>query len=364
MESMSIACDREELIRRLSCPITLQCMRDPVIADDDVTYERNAIAAWYKVCKRKHEPLSSPLTKKHLNSSTLRPNLALKSMIDFLTGPLNLELSTEEPTVTMINDEMSVDSSGLSDSDEEEDESVEENSDDHDEFDSDQSEADFQLEIPPPQNNHSLFNPFNFPIVDIFNHPNSFVVGSDVNRLESDSSSDDEEEENENSSCSDSDSSTDSSQEGDEDDEEEVEQHAVQPSDYLHSNTPALIPAINTTVPSAGRLFDASNIFRRMLSSSSNNNNNNNMQINNVILPSSSSSQQQNDNDSESDFSTSDQSNEDDGNEASNDGNDLVISEEDILQVMELNQVSRERAIAAIQAHDGHIVDAILHLAR
>jgi pyridoxal/pyridoxine/pyridoxamine kinase len=42
----------------LSCPISLQLMTDPVMADDGYTYQRSAIEAWLNKCitgnKSKH----------------------------------------------------------------------------------------------------------------------------------------------------------------------------------------------------------------------------------------------------------------------------------------------------------------------
>jgi hypothetical protein len=37
-------------LEELSCPISMQLMTDPVVADDGHTYERHAIEAWIKKC--------------------------------------------------------------------------------------------------------------------------------------------------------------------------------------------------------------------------------------------------------------------------------------------------------------------------
>ncbi len=57
------------------CPITQELFRDPVIAADGNTYERNAIAHWLEA----HD--TSPMTGAILANTTLIPNLALRSLI-------------------------------------------------------------------------------------------------------------------------------------------------------------------------------------------------------------------------------------------------------------------------------------------
>eukprot|EP00210_Caulerpa_lentillifera_P006948 g6643.t1 len=69
----SMQSDMEQCI---CCPITLEVMRDPVIASDGHTYEREAIERWLR-CKT-----GSPVTRQPLSSSMLIPNIAMKYIID------------------------------------------------------------------------------------------------------------------------------------------------------------------------------------------------------------------------------------------------------------------------------------------
>lgn len=65
-----------EVEQSLCCPITFELMKDPVIAADGHTYEREAIEQWI------HEKNASPITGQPLTSSSLVPNLSIKHIID------------------------------------------------------------------------------------------------------------------------------------------------------------------------------------------------------------------------------------------------------------------------------------------
>lgn len=58
------------------CPISLECMKDPVLAKDGYTYERTAIQAWLQ----SHQ--TSPMTRTHLSNHELTPNYALRDAIE------------------------------------------------------------------------------------------------------------------------------------------------------------------------------------------------------------------------------------------------------------------------------------------
>lgn len=58
------------------CPITSEIMRDPVVASDGFSYEREAIQHWFDSHNR------SPMTNAVLDDLSLRPNFALRSTID------------------------------------------------------------------------------------------------------------------------------------------------------------------------------------------------------------------------------------------------------------------------------------------
>ncbi|CAF1259878.1 unnamed protein product [Didymodactylos carnosus] len=60
----------------LLCPITLQLFRDPVLAQDGHTYERQAIVEWIKTNG------TSPITGQHLSLEHLYPCYAIKKAVD------------------------------------------------------------------------------------------------------------------------------------------------------------------------------------------------------------------------------------------------------------------------------------------
>ena len=64
----------EDVPGRMVCPITQRVMKDPVICADGTTYERRAIAQWFR------QKAISPLTNLPI-AKTLTPNLALKDEI-------------------------------------------------------------------------------------------------------------------------------------------------------------------------------------------------------------------------------------------------------------------------------------------
>lgn len=59
-------------------------MRDPVIAADGHTYEREAITMW--ISNQSRNQKTSPMTRQPLTSTTLTPNLAIKHLIDQFTN--------------------------------------------------------------------------------------------------------------------------------------------------------------------------------------------------------------------------------------------------------------------------------------
>ena len=62
-----------------TCPITATLMRDPVLAHDGHTYEKEAIERWFAT-----HPLPgtrSPMTNEELLSHDLLPNVALRKLI-------------------------------------------------------------------------------------------------------------------------------------------------------------------------------------------------------------------------------------------------------------------------------------------
>ena len=64
------------------CPITATLMTDPVLGSDGHTYERSAITEWLT----HHQ--TSPITRETMTISGLKPNYALKAMIDRSVRPV------------------------------------------------------------------------------------------------------------------------------------------------------------------------------------------------------------------------------------------------------------------------------------
>jgi len=65
-----------KVFHQFICPITQEVMRDPVIAEDGHTYEKDAIENWLE------KSLTSPMTRQPISPAKLIPNLALKQLID------------------------------------------------------------------------------------------------------------------------------------------------------------------------------------------------------------------------------------------------------------------------------------------
>ncbi|KAJ4462146.1 putative Protein arginine N-methyltransferase 6 [Paratrimastix pyriformis] len=72
--------DPNNIPNEFFCPITMEMMRDPVIASDGHTYERAAIEEWL------HSHETSPVTRKPMTARSLIPNIALRNTIETLAG--------------------------------------------------------------------------------------------------------------------------------------------------------------------------------------------------------------------------------------------------------------------------------------
>jgi hypothetical protein len=80
---VSVAVDpEEELVQALVCPLTLEMMENPVLAMDGFTYERSAIEAFFRHTKHNGQLLTSPMSRRVLESERLLPNRALKAVIE------------------------------------------------------------------------------------------------------------------------------------------------------------------------------------------------------------------------------------------------------------------------------------------
>lgn len=57
-------------------------MDDPVIADDEHTYDRSEVEKWYRQCRNAQQPLTSPLHHGPVRSPRLKSNRAIKQAIE------------------------------------------------------------------------------------------------------------------------------------------------------------------------------------------------------------------------------------------------------------------------------------------
>jgi hypothetical protein len=70
-----LSTDNENVPEIFKCPISLEPMRDPVMAADGYTYDRQAIERWFQLKS------VSPITNMPLAITNLIPNLTLRSAI-------------------------------------------------------------------------------------------------------------------------------------------------------------------------------------------------------------------------------------------------------------------------------------------
>ncbi|CAF0965523.1 unnamed protein product [Rotaria sordida] len=74
----------QNLLNSITCCITKTILRDPVVAADGFTYEREAITKWFEHSNR------SPMTNQELDNLELKPNYAIKSILQSLQGANSL----------------------------------------------------------------------------------------------------------------------------------------------------------------------------------------------------------------------------------------------------------------------------------
>lgn len=71
----------EPLYESFICPLTKTVMRDPVTLENGLTFERNAIERWFRECRENGRTLVCPMTGTKLESTTLKPSIALRHTI-------------------------------------------------------------------------------------------------------------------------------------------------------------------------------------------------------------------------------------------------------------------------------------------
>jgi len=65
-----------EIPKEFICPLTLVMLENPYVDNEGITYEYDAIKNWLK------NNATSPVTRKPLLLDDLRPNIALRSLIE------------------------------------------------------------------------------------------------------------------------------------------------------------------------------------------------------------------------------------------------------------------------------------------
>jgi len=88
----------ENLLNVVTCCITKGILRDPVVAADGFTYEREAILNWFKHSNR------SPMTNQELENQELNSNHAIKSILQSLTEKKKQEKDVVEKTKIISDD--------------------------------------------------------------------------------------------------------------------------------------------------------------------------------------------------------------------------------------------------------------------
>lgn len=76
----------EPVYESFVCPLTKQVMQDPVALENGRTFDRVAIEHWFQECKDKGGPPTCPVTGMELESTALKPIMALRSTIEEWTS--------------------------------------------------------------------------------------------------------------------------------------------------------------------------------------------------------------------------------------------------------------------------------------
>jgi len=78
-----------------TCPISMDLMKDPVITPDGMTFDREPLTEWVK---RNH---SHPITRELLSLDQIKPNYALRSLIESYNANPGTFLSNQVPVATV-----------------------------------------------------------------------------------------------------------------------------------------------------------------------------------------------------------------------------------------------------------------------
>lgn len=92
----------EEIIATLVDPISLELMVDPVSTIDNLTYDRESIEKWFAYCEDSGRPYTSPVSNDILSSKEVRPNIAVKSILNITIKYLDGKESVDEYTQRLV----------------------------------------------------------------------------------------------------------------------------------------------------------------------------------------------------------------------------------------------------------------------
>jgi len=85
--------------REFYCPITGDLMKEPVLAADGHSYEKDAIQKWMTECARNGRTVRSPMTNKRLLNTNVIDNIALRKMIQDYRDHTTKKRKRNRPTV-------------------------------------------------------------------------------------------------------------------------------------------------------------------------------------------------------------------------------------------------------------------------
>lgn len=74
MTSLTVQPEEQEIPKNLRCPISLCLMKDPVIASDGITYDRESIEKWLEAGNS-----TSPITRQTITKENIIPNILART---------------------------------------------------------------------------------------------------------------------------------------------------------------------------------------------------------------------------------------------------------------------------------------------
>eukprot|EP01040_Poterioochromonas_malhamensis_P014222 gene14222-15726_t len=82
-------------------PISLDLMKDPVVALDGHSYDRQTITKWFDAQRAQGRPITSPRTNLPLADDTLTPNIALKRELDVFIASISSTIQPDDIRFTL-----------------------------------------------------------------------------------------------------------------------------------------------------------------------------------------------------------------------------------------------------------------------